>query len=137
MKQEKSCGAIVFRWENGRPMFVIVEEKSGGYSFPKGHTEGSETEIETARREIFEEIGICPVFIEGFRETETYYPAEKPGTRKQVVYFLAEYGDETLVPQPGEINRILQLPYEEALGCFVHENKRLMLTAAYNFITQK
>lgn len=137
MNFEKSCGAIVFKVENERPLFVIVEEKSGGCSFPKGHMEGNETEIETARREIFEETGLNPVFIEGFSETETYDPVEKPGTRKQVVYFLAEYSDATLFPQPSEINRILHLPYEEALSCLVHENQRLILTAAYNFITHK
>ena len=52
MNWEYSCGAIVFKRQNGEPLFVVVQEMAGAYSFPKGHMEGSETEMETARREI-------------------------------------------------------------------------------------
>lgn len=62
MNWEKSCGAIVFTRKAGQLLFVIVEEQSGACSFPKGHMEGNETEMETARREIWEETGLQPMF---------------------------------------------------------------------------
>ena len=135
MNWEYSCGAIVFKWQNGEPLFVIVQEMAGAYSFPKGHMEGAETEMETARREIEEEIGLRPRFLPGFRQQDEYDLAEKPGTRKRVVYFLAEFENEPLTPRPGEIRRVLLLPYREALPYFEHEGTRRVLTAAYTFVT--
>ena len=134
MNREKSCGAIVFTRRNGELLFAIVQEQAGAYSFPKGHVEGCETELQTAYREVFEEIGLRPVFLEGFRETDEYDLAEKPGTRKQVVYFLAEFGEEALTPRPGEIRRIRLLPREQAAGLFEHEGTRRVLAAACSFI---
>ena len=61
---ERSCGAVVFTRVNGEIRYVVVTEKEGAHSYPKGHMEGNETEEETARREIFEEITdqIYPLF---------------------------------------------------------------------------
>ena len=137
MNWEKSCGAIVYTRRNGEVLFVIVQELAGAYSFPKGHMEANETEMETARREVYEEIGLQPTFIEGFRGTDEYDLLEKPETRKQVVYFLTEYGDEPLVPRQGEIKRISLLTYEQALQCFEHESTRKMFGEAYRFIMQR
>ena len=135
MNREKSCGAVVFTLRNGQPLYAIVQEMAGAYSFPKGHVEGCETETETAAREVYEEIGLRPTFIEDFRETDEYDLREKPGTRKQVVYFLAEFHDEPLLPRPGEIRDIRLLTYEEALSVFEYANTRRILTAAHDFIT--
>jgi len=135
MHLETSCGAVVYTEQDGQHLFLIVQEQSGVYSFPKGHMEGSETEIETARREIFEETGLRLTIMDGFRETDAYDPSEKPGTRKQVVYFLAEYKKELPIPRQGEIRKIVLLPYEQALQCFEYEGSRRVLTAAYHFLT--
>lgn len=137
MNQEKSCGAVVFTKRNGEILFIVVQETSGAYSFPKGHVEGNETEIQTAAREIREETGLSPVFLHGFREMDEYNPAEKPGTRKQVVYFLAEYGGEPLIPQHGEIRRILLLPYAEVMQRFQHEGTKRILAAAQAFLSKE
>jgi len=133
---ERSCGAIVFTRRNSQLLFVVVQEQAGAYSFPKGHMEGKETELETARREVFEEIGIQPCFLDGFLQEDEYDLAEKPGTRKHVTYFLAEVRDETPIPRAGEIKEILLLPYERALACFSHEKPRQILHAAYHFLTK-
>ena len=133
---EQSCGGVVFTRRNGQILYVVVEEQSGRYSFPKGHMEGDETELDTARREILEETGLTPRFIDGFCQQEEYDLSEKPGTHKRVTYFLAEFGDETPVPRPGEISRILLLPYEEACPLFPRGNTRQILTAAHDFLTQ-
>jgi len=136
MKWEKSCGAIVYTKRNGPYLYVIVQEQGGAYSFPKGHMEGDETEMETARREVFEETGLNPEFQEGFRETDEYDLKEKPGTKKRVTYFLAESGDEPMTAREGEIRRIQLLPYEQALALFEHETQRRILTAAHEFLTK-
>jgi 8-oxo-dGTP pyrophosphatase MutT (NUDIX family) len=137
MNWEYSCGAVVFTRQNGQILFVIVQEQAGAYSFPKGHMENGETELETACREVYEEIGLKPEFLPGFREEDEYDLAEKPGTRKRVTYFLAEYKDQPLVPRPGEIRNIRLLPYEQALLCFEHEGTRTVLAKALAFLTQQ
>ncbi len=137
MNREKSCGAVVYTRKDGQLLFVIVQEQQGAYSFPKGHVEGNETEEQTAHREVFEETGIQPAFLPGFRETDEYDLAEKPGTRKQVVYFLAEYKGDSLIPRQGEIQRILLLPCDQAMRCFEHEGTRRVLAAASVFLSQR
>ena len=136
MNWEHSCGAVVFTRENGRVLFVIVQEQSGAYSFPKGHMENGETEMETARREVFEETGLNPDFLPGFRAEDVYDLAENPGTRKRVAYFLAEYQHQPLIPRQGEIRSIQLLPYDQALSCFEQEGSRSVLTRAQAFLTE-
>ena len=136
MNWEYSCGAIVFTRRDGQILYVIVQELAGAYSFPKGHMEGDETEIETARREVFEETGLHPEFLQGFYEQDEYALREKPGTSKRVTYFLAEFKDEALIPREGEIKRISLLPYEQAVNLFEHENTRRLFTAAHEFLTK-
>ena len=131
---EYSSGAVVYTRRHDQILFVLVQEMSGAYSFPKGHVEGNETEMDTARREIFEETGLRPVFKEGFREADEYDLSEKPGTRKRVTYFLAEFGNETLIPQMGEIRQISLMTYDQALHAFGHEGTKRILTAANRFL---
>lgn len=135
MHLEKSCGAVIYTMQNGQHLFVVVQEQSGAYSFPKGRMQCNESEIETACREIFEETGLRPRFLNGFRETDEFEPSEKPGTRKQIVYFLAECENPTFVPQEGEIRNIILLPYELAAQCFKHKGTLRVLTNAYHFLT--
>ena len=134
MNLEKSCGAIVFTRRNGQLLYAVVQESSGAWSFPKGHMEEAETEQQTALREILEETGLHPVFLEGFRETDEYDLREKPGTRKQVVYFLAEFRDGEPVPRPGEILQIRLLPCDEAGKCLGNTGSRRALAAADRFL---
>ncbi|MBQ3157522.1 MAG: NUDIX domain-containing protein [Clostridia bacterium] len=136
MEWERSCGAVVFTRRNGQLLYAIVQERPGTYSFPKGHMEGDETEMETARREILEETGLQPEFLDGFCQKEEYHLSEKPGTWKRVTYFLAEFGNELPVPQAGEIQRIRLLPYEQAMTLFKYEDTRRILTEAHMFLTK-
>lgn len=136
MNWEYSCGAIVFTRRNGQILYVIVQEQEGAYSFPKGHMEGNETEMETARREVFEEIGLQPVFLDGFRVQDEYALAEKPGTWKRVTYFLSEFTTETLTPRENEIRGIRLLPYEEAINLFEHQGTRQLFTQAHAFLSK-
>ncbi|MEE8808372.1 MAG: NUDIX domain-containing protein [Lactimicrobium sp.] len=87
-RKEISCGAVVIRVLDGKLQVLVIRQKQGHWCFPKGHVEGSETEHETAAREIKEETGLDVRFLDGFRECTYYSPA--PGVEKKVVYFLAE-----------------------------------------------
>ena len=96
MKQETSSGAVVCKKENNEHFFLLVYSvKNKEWSFPKGHIEKDETELEAAKREIFEETGIKDLkFIDNFKFTDSYLtkgvlPETKGETIiKNVIYYL-------------------------------------------------
>lgn len=104
------------------------------FGFPKGHIEGNETEEETALREIREETGLMPCLLPGFRWIDRYSLPKKPGVTKQVVYFIAEYSDQTPVPQESELSEIRLLRYQEAWNALQFASARRILSAADRFL---
>jgi len=134
MKYEKSCGGVVFSRASGDVRYLIIESREGIFGFPKGHVEGNETEKETATREIFEETGLSPDFIEGFRVEQQYPLPRKKGVIKKVVYFLAEFEEQKIIPQEKEIKSARLLSYDEAITILQFQNAKHLLTLADEFI---
>ena len=117
MSKEKSCGGIIYRTVGGtREYFVLINQKNdaqGLWGFPKGHTESTENEYETASREILEETGLYVVFRGGLRLVSCYSP--KPGVDKEVVYFVAAVRDnQTVKLQKEEVADYRWCNYSEA-----------------------
>ncbi len=134
-KQEKSCGALIFRDHNGVPETLLLRHVGGHWAFAKGHVEGEEQERETALREIREETGLEVQLDESFRHTTTYSPC--PGVTKEVVYFLAKplSGEET--PQLEEISELCWCRLEEALDKVTYENDRAILREAMHHLENR
>lgn len=117
-------------------LLVIRHYKGGPVSFPKGHVEAGETEMETARREVFEETAVISgEFFPDFRETIRYSPTK--GVEKDVVYFLALTEDSTVLPRKGEIAEAFWVDAEDAEGVLEHENDRCVLRHALCYIAEK
>ena len=134
---EHSAGAVVFTRVAGEPRFVIVESLSSGiHGFPKGRMEEGETDLETALREVREETGLEPTILPGFRTVELYTLQAKPNTVKQVIYYLAEYENQTPHPRPGEIRSVELMTCAEAMRTFEFENSRRVLREACSFLTK-
>ena len=135
MKTEKSCGAVVFTKEQGIIQFVVIRSNEGMYGFPKGHMEGSESEAETALREILEETGLSVTFIPGFRVENTYtYIRNDEKILKQVVYFLGEYSNQLPVAQETELAGIHLMDYDHAMNVLQFENLKELLTQANSYL---
>ncbi len=133
MKQEKSCGAVIFREdESARRFYLILKSTQGHTTLCKGHVEGSETEHETAVREIREETGLAVDFVDGFREVITYSPYH--GCTKDVVFFLARVAGGSLTCQPEEVADARFLPFDAALGALTHASDRAILQEAHRFL---
>ena len=121
---EKSCGAMIFRRFNSEIRFLIVKQRlSNSWSFPKGHILFGESEHDTAKREIMEEVGIKVSFIPDFR-VEQYYHI-KPSTVKKVVIFLAKSNDEIKIDN----NEIISYAWtdEHSIGQYLHKKDALAL----------
>lgn len=113
MKQEKSCGVIVYYKEK----FLLIQHRNGGHwAFPKGHVEAGETEEETALREVLEETGLRVQLKGNFRESTSYSP--KRGIKKEVVYFLGEATTFEVVVQKEEVTDYLWVETEET-NCYL------------------
>lgn len=136
MRLEVSCGAVVFTRLNGQVHYVIIQSLSGDYGFPKGHMEKNEAEEETAFREIREEVCLAPRLLPGFRVVDEYLLPSRRDTTKRVVYFLAQYEDQTIVPQKAELRSAELMPYPQARAALTFEASRQILDKANEYILE-
>jgi len=92
MLREKSCGAVVFLKKDNSTNYLLLNYAAGHWDFVKGNVEQNEIEKETVVRELKEETGITDAqFIEGFRESITYFYRRQGLTvNKEVVFYLME-----------------------------------------------
>lgn len=137
MNYEKSCGAVVFTRINNNIKYLLIQNLTGIYGFPKGHIEQGETEIETALREIYEEVGIKVTLIEGFKTEDEHLIPQKENTMKQIVYFLAEYENQEFKYQKEELSNAVLVDFETAISLFQFESSKRILKEANDFLISK
>ena len=134
MIYEKSCGAVVFTKAGGEIKYLLIASLSGIYGFPKGHTEGNETETQTALREVYEETGLKIRFIDGFRTTDEHPIPSKKDTFKRITYFLGTFENQEVTFQKEELSGAYWVSYEEALGLFQFESSKRILKEANDYL---
>ena len=118
---EKSCGGIIYKKEKEFVKILLVKHTNGGHwSFPKGHVEEGETEVETALREIKEETNLDVKINEKYRYTISYSP--KKEVEKEVVYFLCKFEDGEIDKQEDEILDIEWVDINDAHNYFIYKN---------------
>ena len=124
MKQEKSCGCVVFDGDK----VLLIKHNEGHWDLPKGHIEEGETEIETAIREVKEETNVDVEVNENYRYTTGYSPME--GVWKEVVYFIATKKSDNLIPQEEEVQIVQWFELNEAIEKITFDNTRNILKKA-------
>ncbi len=130
-KEEKSCGAVIWRMNGGVREYLLARHNGGHWSFPKGHVEQGETEVQTAQREIREETGLLSEIDTGFRHVVTYYP--KHNVIKDVVFFLATITGGVEHAQEEEIADIRWFTFQETRSriTFATDEEILLAAEAY------
>ena len=131
-KEEKSCGAVIWREENGLRQYLLARHNGGHWSFPKGHVENSETEEETAIREIREETGLQAAIDTAFRHQVTYSP--KPGVILDVIFFIAVPTGGTEHAQEEEISQLGWFSFQEAADRITYATDEEILMAAEAYL---
>lgn len=135
-----SSGAVVYRKEEGAPVYLLLRYTARHWDFPKGHMEEGETELETARREVQEETGIDDLlFIPGYRRTIRYsYRSRSGRVRKMVVYYVAR----TKTPRDDvrlshEHIGYTWCSYHEALRQLTYKNAKQVLETSHHFLLKQ
>ena len=134
MIKEKSCGAIIYEVRD-EIMFLILKQVQGHYTFSKGHVESGEDEVETAKREIKEEVNLEVLIDTSFRKVNTYSPSAN--IIKDVVYFLAEPITHGILVQESEVTNACWYNYNDASNMLTYESDKILLKEAYDFILNK
>ena len=134
MNYEKSCGAIVYRKRHGNTEILLIKHvRSGCWSFPKGHMEPGENEIQTAVREIKEETNIdVSVDVPAFSEVVVFNP--RRDITKEVVYFLARATTFDCEKQESEIAEVRWVEIGQALTLLAYDNDRVLVNKAKSFL---
>lgn len=140
--QEISAGAVVYKIKDNIKHFLLVYSvRNNEWSFPKGHIEENETEMEAAKREIFEETGISDLtFIDGFKISDSYMiKGTLPHTvgsiiKKNVIYYLCCTNSDFVSPNDNEINKCKWVTYANAMICLVHKQQKNILNAANKYL---
>jgi len=141
MPVERSAGAIIFRKEEGKTYYLLLNYPSGTkakkeyWDFPKGHIEKGENETDAAKREAAEETGLADLkFVEGFKEMNKYFfKLEGETVFKTVAYYLTETKKKEIKLSLEHIGfEWLQFP--ETLDQLSFKNTKDILTKANEFL---
>jgi 8-oxo-dGTP pyrophosphatase MutT (NUDIX family) len=123
MIEEISCGIVpVRKTQQGFQMLLIYHQKGRHWSFPKGHQDPGETDLETAKRELKEETGLeieALISEDVYKEQYTFYKLHQK-VHKTVTYF------------PAFVKGTLELQAEEIL-----EARWLFIPDAIAYLTFK
>lgn len=136
MSFEKSCGAIVYRKSHGNTEILLIKHiRSEAWSFPKGHMEENEQEVQTAIREIKEETNIDVVIDDpNFRQSVEYSP--RRDVTKQVVFFLARAVSFDCIPQEEEISDVRWVEIGQAAALMIYDNDRVLVNKARAYLSK-
>jgi bis(5'-nucleosidyl)-tetraphosphatase len=138
MDRDHSCGVIPVHEASGNEprRYLLVQHKAGHWGFPKGHPEGGESELETARRELLEETGLEPErLLDATPFTERYVFRKRSGkvVDKTVTYFVGFVKARSFSVQEDELLAAAWGDLDETLGRMSFEEGRRLLreVAAY------
>jgi 8-oxo-dGTP pyrophosphatase MutT (NUDIX family) len=136
---ERSAGFVVYRVSpsaGADEIEFLLLDYGRHWDFPKGHVEGDEDDLTTAKRELKEETGISGVIeVPGFQREVTYYFRHKRNglVRKTVVFFLAECATCKIVLSREHVGFDF-LSFEEAVKRLTFPSARQVLRAAWEHL---
>lgn len=144
MQKERSAGAMIFRVERGKPLYLLLHYPSSAKSkkeywdLPKGHMEKGESEEDTVRREIEEETGLKDIeLFDGFLEEIRYWfqwKGEK--ISKTVVFYLAKTHEKKVTISQEHLG-FQWSEYEEAGRKLTYANAKRVLRKAHQFLKKR
>ena len=113
MNKEKSCGCIVLR--DKKVLLIGARDDNGKlfWSFPKGHQEDGETDIETAIRETKEETNLDVKIVDD-EPIKTGYLVHGGTAYKEILLFVAKPLNDEIKKQEDEVEEVQWVRIDEA-----------------------
>lgn len=130
LRKEKSCGCIIIK---DNKVLLVYEKNRNFWGFPKGHVEAGENEIETALREVKEEVGLDVEIDTNKRYTLNYIIRDE--IDKTTVLYIAKPTSEDITMQESEIENVMWCSFEEALDTLTFDNWKEMFRGVIMDIT--
>ncbi|MFH1837197.1 MAG: NUDIX domain-containing protein [Candidatus Omnitrophota bacterium] len=131
MKRQFGAGGVVISRDDGMKV-LLIKDRYGRWTWPKGHVEEGETDEETALREITEETGLKHIrIIEKIGSQEYWFTLKDEKIFKTVNIFLVEsLGQEKLKIQKEEVLLAEWFSPPEALDRIEYEGSKEILEKA-------
>ncbi len=101
MIYEQAAGGVIVSWSKGMTQVLLIKDKKGRWTYPKGVKKLTETKVETARRGVSEEVGIKRLkLLQQLTPVKYKYKWEGRLITKTVYYYLFQnHGQKSIKPQ--------------------------------------
>ena len=132
-----AAGCVAYRYVGAAPLFLLILDKYGRWTLPKGHLKAGEGEQAAAVREVWEETGITGTL--GPLVGRIAYTISKNGALhgKQVAFFLLHAAHDRATPQADEgIGAATWFAAGEALALIGYPQIRDILARAFQMLNQ-
>lgn len=130
-----SAGGVVYQRTQKGLELLLIRDRFGRWTLPKGHLEEGEGYGEAALREIREETGIEGRLVGPLPDSTYYFNDHGKRVRKTVRYYLvAAMGGEP-VPQEEEVAEVRWFPAEDVSDLHQYDNNRPVIEAAVKRLT--
>jgi len=135
--EDYSFGVILFN-KIDKKFLLIKHASDSHWSFPKGHQENEESNLETAKRELSEETGISKAQFLSKRFIESYrFQKDQVAYNKKVTYFvaIADPLDVNVRIQQKEISSYKWVSIQEAVSLITYKETKNIVRKAYEYLT--
>lgn len=133
---ETSAGGVVYRVQDGEPLFLLIRDSYRNWGFPKGHLENEEKPAAAALREVQEETGLDGLALDGEIETiDWFFRFRGRLVHKVCHFFLMHTNSVRTKPQRDEgITACRWARFDEAQRLVSYANARKVLARAHDMV---
>lgn len=135
-KTTKSVGAVIIE-KTKRKVLIVNQIKGDYWVFPKGRGQRGETEEQTLRREIFEEVGITDfTILPYFRESMRYIfvTTKKTKIRREIVYYIIQVKSHGFQVGKDEIKEGKWCSFNEAMQYLKYPGQHELLAKVKSYL---
>jgi 8-oxo-dGTP diphosphatase len=131
---KRAAGCVAYRRDGDSLLILLILDRYGRWTLPKGHLEPGESEEQAATREVFEETAVTGTL--GPPVARIAYTVIKNGRprAKQVSFFLLHAAVSRVAPQAGEVGAAEWFAPDEALTRIGYTQVREVLEQAIKML---